>query len=485
MTIESEKEIWGRFLSCNRINDIRNARTAIDCVDDPRNPFQRDCDRITYSYPFRRLQDKTQVIPLPVIDFVHTRLTHTLEVATVGRSLGTLLENHLVRRQVLSANACGSISAILTAACLAHDIGNPPFGHSGEDAISEYFKFGKGADYLRLDFVDFTDPTFPVDLPLDSPSISKFLDLQQFEGNAMGFRLLTKHDGTGLNLTCATLATFTKYPRQSYISGELEGTRWDTERVSQKKYGFFQAERADFEIVAAEVGLRKLKDSETGDYSWARHPLAFLMEAADDICYRIIDLEDGFRIGRIPFSRAEAPLLAIAQKDPRFNGETYAVLSKDKRKFTYLRSLAINTLINSCFETFLHNYEGIIDFSFDRDLIQTGTDQEIKNALDSIKEIVKEYVYKWTNVLSDEAAGFEILGSLLSEYIEASNICLDCPPASRSKRASKIFDLLEEEHQHAPDEERYIRYLKIASYVSGMTDSYAINLFKRIKGISA
>lgn len=485
-TKEEEIELWKNFLSCSRLNDIKDEVKKEECAEDPRNPFQRDCDRITYSYPFRRLQDKTQVIPLPVIDFVHTRLTHTLEVTTVGRSLGKLLENYLVKKEVLKIDECGSIPAILAAACLAHDIGNPPFGHSGEDSISEYFRMGIGLDHIFQDYGGKYINSGSVYKILDVKSESKVRDLQNFEGNAMGFRLLTKYEDRGLNLTCATLATFTKYPRQSFIEGEEDKEmRWHTDRVSQKKYGFFQTEAEEFKIVAKEVGLKQLKDTTTGNLTWARHPLAFLMEAADDICYRIIDLEDGFRIGKIPFAEAECPLLILASKDQRFDLEYYKKIpeGKEKQKFGYLRSVAINVLIQNTFEVFLNNYHEILSFEFDKDLIKSGTDKEVIAALDSIKAIVKKYIYKWHDVLTVEAAGFEILGGLLSEFIEASNICLACPAEERSKKASKIFDLLAEEYQHTDNEELYERYLKIACYVSGMTDSFAISLFQKIKGI--
>lgn len=488
MTIQDEAKNWDKLLSCKRLNDVKDKKEINECSDDPRNPFQRDCDRITYSYPFRRLQDKTQVIPLPVIDFVHTRLTHTLEVATVGRSLGKLLENYLVKKKVLVIDKCGNIPAIVAAACLSHDIGNPPFGHSGEDSISEYFVNGNGFSYLFEPYGGSYNEDTGAYTPKDILSECKKRDLQLFEGNAMGFRLLTKYDDTGLNLTVATLATFTKYPRQSFIAGEeFPGVRWNQDRVSQKKYGFFQSELEEFKIVAQETGLPALLDPSTGNYAWARHPLAFLMEAADDICYRIIDLEDGFRIGKIPFAEAEKPLLVIALKDDRFDYEYYKKMpeSREKQKFSYLRAIAINLLIQKTFEAFISNYDDIINYKFDGDLIKTINDKDVTDSLAEIKEIVKKRIYKWHDVLTVEAAGFEILGGLLSEYIEASNICLSCPPETRSKRASKIFDLLAEEYRHEDHEELYERYLKIACYVSGMTDSFAYNLFQRIKGIKA
>ncbi len=476
MDIQIEKETWKKLLSCRRLNDIKkNEIDKKECVSDPRNPFQRDCDRITFSYPFRRLQDKTQVIPLPVIDFVHTRLTHTLEVSTVGRSLGKLLENFLLERNIIEYKDIGNIPAILTAACLAHDIGNPPFGHSGEDSISEYFNENKGFDYIHNIYSN-SDGNYYILKDIESQC--KITDLQKFEGNAMGFRLLTNHEN--LNLTCATLATFTKYPRQSFIEGEDNDVRW-SKRASQKKYGFFQTEIEEFKIIANEIGLKELNDHSTGNYAWARHPLAFLMEAADDICYRVIDLEDGFRIGRIPFYEAEEPMLSIAKMDPEFRVDYYVDLS-EKHKFSYLRAISINVLILKTFEAFKDNYDKILMYEFDNDLIKS-VDPEIVSAINLIKEIVKKYIYKWQEVLLVESAGFEVLGGLISEFIEASNICLNCNDDRKSKKALKILDLLPDDYKHKDDDEPYLRYLKIAFYVSGMTDSYAINIFQRIKGI--
>ncbi len=481
MPTSSEQYLWEKFLSCRRVNDIKENIEGRHCADDPRNHFQRDCDRITYSYPFRRLQDKTQVIPLPVLDFVHTRLTHSLEVATVGRSLGTMVEDFLTRKGALKKSSSGHIPSIVTAACLAHDIGNPPFGHAGESSISEYFHMGKGYTSLGRVYQEpiIDDSTFRIKSVEEE---CKVRDLKCFEGNAMGFRLLTKSNQSSLNLTCATLATFTKYPRQSYITGEsLMEDRW-SDGVSQKKYGFFQEELEEFKIVAKEVGLKPLLTS-GGNYAWLRHPLSFLMEAADDICYRIIDLEDGFRVQRIPFDEAQKALISIASLDSSFDNSYYQRIDGENEKFSYLRSKSINILIYKVFDSFVENYERIIEGSFDIELLKSIPDIGLQKSLSELKRIVEKYIYKWQDVLGLEAAGFEILGGLIEKYIEASDICLTCPPSVRSKHASKIFDLLPKEYQHIEDEECYTRYLKIASYVSGMTDTYAVNLYQKIKGI--
>lgn len=464
-----EKETWKKLLSSNRINDLKKVKTTSEQhQSDIRNPFERDSDRIIYSYPFRRLQDKTQVIPLPIIDFVHTRLTHTLEVATVGRSLGKLIEEFLLEKEHIDTSQLNHIPTIIYSACLAHDIGNPPFGHSGEDSISDYFISGKGFEYISKKFND-------------ELKESKRKDLQNYEGNALGFHLLNNYENIGLNLTCATLATFTKYPRISYIDGDNlhdKSDRWNKERVSQKKYGFFVSDLENFKIVASETGMISLKEG----ISWCRHPLSFLLEAADDICYRIIDLEDGFRIGKIPFGECEDVLKRIAVKDHNWKSEKYnTVIDTDKRKFSYLRALVINTLINNVIEVFKANYDDILKGKFDEELLKNISDDTTKDAINDIKNLVKKYVYKSADVLTLEATGYEVLGGLVSEFIEASNYH-DSKEQNRSRKHMKYYDLLPDEYKSS-DEDYYARYLKICNYVAGMSDSYALNLYQKLNGI--
>ncbi len=491
MDIENERQTWGRLLSCKRLEELISSQTELHCRNESRNPFERDCDRITYSYPFRRLQDKTQVIPLPVTDFVHTRLTHTLEVTTVGRSLGRLLETWLFNRKIIETINIGDIPAILNASCLAHDIGNPPFGHSGEASISEYFKFGNGKDYLIEEYggevveIGENEKGQPIlDYKYkDDLSRIKCTDLRYFEGNANGLRILTKHNDQGLNLTAATLGTFSKYPRTSFIPGETAYERWDKSRASQKKYGVFYSERDQFELIAKELGLIELFNDGQA-LAYARHPLAFLLEAADDICYRIIDLEDGIRIGRIPFKEAELIMLQITIMDDRYSKKQYENLKDDKIKIAYLRSKSINYLVFQCFEVFIKNYTAIIEGKFDMDLLSQIKDANAYKATKEIRELVKKYIYKWDEVLALEATGFEVLSGLIGEYIEASNLCISCPELVMSYRAKKIYDLLPDQYCHLDDdEERYSRYLKVADYTSGMSDSFALNIFRKIKGI--
>ncbi len=268
---------WEQLLSRKLLCDEKPVKQNLN---DGRSPFQRDFDRIVFSSAFRRLQDKTQVFPLPESDFVHTRLTHSFEVSCVGRSLGTLIGSKIIQRhkELKEQYSHFHLGEIVAAACLAHDIGNPPFGHSGEDAISEYFKNGDGKQFK------------------EKLTELQWNDLTKFEGNAQGFRLLTKLQNPkikgGLRLTCATLAAFTKYPKESFT---IDNTNADGKSKLYKKFGFFQPEKELFSEVAGEVGLNKKLNKQKYLW-WERHPLAFLVEAADDICYRIMDLEDGYHL---------------------------------------------------------------------------------------------------------------------------------------------------------------------------------------------
>lgn len=490
-----EKERWEKLLSCRRQKELKSGKAAsIECADDkdPRNPFQRDCDRITYSYPFRRMQNKTQVIPRPEIDFIHTRLTHSLEVATVGRSMGKLVEKFLENRNTLpDGYQSGSLSAVVAAACLAHDIGNPPFGHSGEDSISNYYRTGITFDNIIKDLSYNYSESLAIRnctdlIELDSEDVSPLMDLMRFEGNAMGFKLLTKYNEIGLNLTSATLATFCKYPRQSYIPGDgfFDDSRWK-EGASQKKYGFFMDDLEDFKLLADEVGLVRVSGTPENFYAWHRHPLAFLMEAADDICYRIIDLEDGFRLGLIPFQLFEDDLKAIASLDtPRYSEseyQSYRSKNDENNCFSYLRAKSINYLIHQSVQVFKDNIEGILSGEFDKELIKQVGCFETLNRLKT--NAIKPKVYQSKEVLKIEAAGFEIIGKLLSEFTNASDLCLSCPAGIQDLKAKKFIQLLPDEFS-LPDEDLYKRYLHIACYVAGMSDTYALDMYRKVTGMS-
>jgi dGTPase len=446
---------WKLLLNDNRLGIEQS--TAKDSLDG-RSQFQKDFDRVVFSPAFRRLQDKTQVFPLPETDFVHTRLTHSLEVAVVGRSLGNLVGESIIERHPALKKQYNKFhfGDIIAAACLAHDIGNPPFGHSGEDAISEYFKNGGGKEFK--------------DKIKDE---EKWLDLIKYEGNAQGFRIITALQNPdvkgGLQLTYATIASFTKYPRESFISNNLKK---HTKNSVYSKYGFFQAEKEIFKEVAESSGLECL-DKANG-YWWLRHPLAFLMEAADDICYRIMDLEDGFRLGLISFTEAEELIFPLVNSK---NLEGYE--KRDEReKIGYLRAKAISDLVSELAKTFLDEEKNILSGKLEDHLISiTSTAKPLKEIMD----VSVDKIYRARNVVEREVAGYEVLGGLLDTFIHAYNDYLE---GNQSKRTLAIINLLPKRFIADKDDDLYNRLLTVLDFISGMTDSFAVSLFRKIKGIS-
>lgn len=434
---------WDKLLSGERLGgfgkDIPGVRTR----------FQRDFDRIVFSTAFRRLHGKTQVFPLPKSDLTHTRLSHSLEASCVARSLGTIVSGGIER----SGDDPNDISEILAAAALAHDIGNPPFGHSGEDAIQQYY-LTAGKSFLS----SLTD--------------AQRADLECFEGNALGFRLLTHTRPRqsqwpgGLQLTMATLGAFTKYPRASLPKG-------DKHFASEKKFGFFQSELEIFEDVADTTGLERKSES-----SWCRHPLAFLLEAADDICYNIIDLEDGYRQDLVPFDAAVPLLSAIAKGAPSpFSVDTFqGIISRDDQ-IGYLRAKAINNLIHQAADVFLKNYDQILDGRFDQQLLNSITSRA---EIEAVKRVCEEVVFVHRPVVQIEAAGFGVIEGLLGDLIP---LIWEHP---RSKRATKILDLVPLEY--LPDgavqtDNAYDVLVNITDFVAGMTDEFAISFYRVLRGI--
>jgi dGTPase len=415
-----------------------------------RTVFDRDFDRIIFSDPFRRLQDKTQVHPLPEQDFVHTRLTHSLEVSSVGRSLGRevgtkVLEKHPILKEQFSAHDFG---AIVAAAALAHDIGNPPFGHSGEEAISAYFKEN-------------------TETIMGQVSDTEWADLISFEGNAQGFRLLNKTGHEGLKLSAPTLAAFTKYPRPAKIENK------DKTRRSQKKFGYYQSEKEIFKSL--EDSLEMLQFSPT---QWGRHPLAFLVEAADDICYHIIDLEDGCNLGLI--SLEETVQLYAAILGEKFNPEKLAKLRSDKEKVGVLRALSISELIDQCVTLFMAKEEQLLSGEFDQSFADVIP---AKDALGDIISVSIDKIYRCRTVLEKEATGYEVLYGLLEVFCTPVLENFNGEPTHRSKT---FFRLLPKETQQEikASSSVYEALRAMLDYIASMTDSSAIGLFRKVKGIS-
>lgn len=494
---------WRKLLSTTRVYDSKNGKNNTSPksqFEDPRSPFERDYDQIAFSYPFRRLQDKTQVIPFPEFDFVHTRLTHSLEVASIGRSFGKLVTDLIEEKEgkdILGKNKSSDIGALIAAACLAHDIGNPPFGHSGEDSISNYFKENDNSKKRILTIL----------------SKKQKEDLCNFEGNANGFRIIANNYGRGINPTYALLGTFTKYPRESYLDKDpYKCYAKEKKPKSQTKYGFFQAEKEIFKKIAEELGLIEIEEKGNDDIAYHRHPLAFLMEASDDIAYGMIDFEDGCRLGLIDFEKIygtiklrnkknkleekeinKSPkqiLGEIAKLDDSFCEDKLKEFDDYKQQLSYLRSKVINVLIHKCFEVFENKYEGIMTGEFDEDLISCISDDIVKENLECIKVLIGKYVYQHPPVLQSEASGFDVIEYLIDSFATTSNICFTCGEEETAKQ-KKMRSLLPEEFQPKDEiqvqnltgEDIYNRVLKILDYISGMTDKYAVHLYRRMRGI--
>lgn len=448
---------WNTLFSEARIGDKNPEReTTAD-----RTNFERDFDRVVFSSAFRRLQDKTQVIPLPESDFVHSRLTHSLEVSCVARSLGKIVGKEIIARYNIKNLHPSDFGAVCATAALAHDIGNPPFGHSGESSISDYFANGKGKHFSS-----------------EIKDENKWADLTNFEGNANGFKILTNYNeasGGNINLTYTTLAAFTKYPTRSNKLAEhaalIKG------KVSQKKYGYFQSEAEIFQKLFTHLEIGRLTD-----YAFDRHPLAFLVEAADDICYRIIDFEDGIRIGLIDFKTGEELLKAVVGND--FDAARYDLVTDKREKISYLRAKAINTLINACTKLFLEKEKEILEGKFDQSLTDI-LDMEISEPLNNILKISISHVYRSKQVLQIEAAGFNVVAELLDLFITAVNDFHIHGKELRKKRpySEKVISLLPEQFLQHSESDLYLRILRVCEFVAGMTDSYAVTLYRRLKGI--
>ena len=441
---------WNQLLCAERLGKDGNPRPH----DPARSEFRRDSDRLTFSTAFRRLQDKTQVFPLADNDYVRTRLTHSLEVASVGRSLGARVGAVVAERHGLKQHG-SEFGEIVAAAALAHDLGNPPFGHSGEDAIRHWFQTSPVAAAAGVGL-----------------SAAQRADIERYEGNAQGFRLITRlqmpDNPGGLQLTHATLGAFTKYPRESLLPDGVQ------RGASAKKFGFFQSEREQFASVAEHCGLLR----RTADAAWwVRHPLALLVEAADDICYRLVDFEDGFRVGELGYAEVRDAFLALMPERQRPTRLHEA--HTDGRRVQILRAVAIGCAIDEAAEVFLENEAAILTGEFDTPLIEAGGNRE---AWAAIQRRSIETIYATPRGVMIEAAGFEVLGGLLDVFVSALNGL-----QSQPRRSGKLLQLVPAEYLgvgRTPDPEPYPRLMKLLDFVSGMTDSYALALYKNVRGIS-
>ncbi|MFB6318124.1 deoxyguanosinetriphosphate triphosphohydrolase [Saccharicrinis sp. FJH54] len=436
---------WNSLLSTKRLGLEDYFRTDRQ----NRTEYQRDYDRIIFSASFRRLQNKTQVFPLPGRIFVHNRLTHSLEVASVGRSLGHNIAVQISDADHTVPDSVGEIGSIVAAACLVHDLGNPPFGHSGENVLSSYFTEGKGIKFK------------------ENVSAEEWSDLTNFEGNANAFRLLThqfkgRRDG-GFVLTYPTLASTIKYP-------------WASHRSGKKKYGFFQSEALQFEKIAKELGLEN--PEKPGEYF--RHPLVFLVEAADDICYQIMDIEDAHKLGILTTKKTKELLLSFydpAQEEHRIERlkETMNRVTDKNEQIAYLRASVIGKLIDACSQEFMQNYTGIMSGSYQGSLIK-NIKGPVGDAYRTCATLAVRKIYKAPEVVEIEIAGYRILSTLLDVFVEAA---LN-PDKSYSKQ---LLPRLPEQYE-ITEGSIYNRIRNVLDFISGMTDIYALDLYRKITGIS-
>lgn len=440
-----------------------NQRSNTNDTADARSEYQRDYDRIIFSSAFRRLQNKTQVFPLPGSVFVHNRLTHSLEVSSVGRSMGNLVGKFIAENYQLTNESYEfynySIHDVISAACLCHDIGNPAFGHSGEDAIASYF------DRHEMELKDyFTE--------------AEWADLINFEGNANAIRILTqqqngKSEG-GLRLTYSTLAAIAKYPCESVAK--------DKSQLHRKKFGFFQAQKEAFRTIAEKTNMILEEDA---PIIYKRHPFVWLVEAADDICYSIIDVEDSQRLGIIDHDKCRKLFLNLVESlDPSQIDKTKNTLKSisDKNdRIAYLRAKSINLLTLKSVEVYQTNFDQIAKGEFKTallDVIKNETEQVTKKVLDEIQRFSIENIYNHRSVLEIENAGYNVMSELLSQFI---------PPILKNEKERKTFEkkalrLVPAQFLYEKGTE-YQKVMGILDYVSGMTDNYATELYRRIKGI--
>ena len=437
---------WAQLLDSTRLRG----------EDTPRQPtrshFERDYDRILFSDAFRRLNGKTQVFPMSEDDHVHTRLSHSLEVASVGRSLGTRTGELLAKSGRLPKGIHPrDLGDIVSSASLAHDLGNPPFGHSGEDAISEWVRSFE-----------------PTALGL---SEDQHYELSHCEGNALGFRILVRHQRQrkgGLRLCCATLAAFTKYPTACLKE------RPEARGVQHKKYGFLRDDAALFAAVAKNTGLERLDK-----LMWTRHPLAYLVEAADDICYSIIDLEDGFRLGHISLDMTRDLLVPLARSVEGFQereSEYEAEGREHPQSFiSALRAYAIHGLVNACLKVFEQHHDAILD---GRHLTTLVGDCELSAAIDGIQAEVIPRCYRARDVVQIERAGFDVVAGLLDAFHHA----ITAPEGRKSARKTRqVFPRLEQIRN--AERTDYWKVIAIIDLVAGMTDRYALQTYRRLRGM--
>lgn len=445
---------WNNCFSAKRFG--ANSKTK-----DDRTQYERDWDRIIFSSAFRQLQNKTQVFPLPEEAFVHNRLTHSLEVASIGRSLGQIIGDKLSGLKEITEDEIAqdfyrnNLKNVIASACLAHDLGNPAFGHSGEEAISKYFKQKeKDVDFRKL----FSD--------------NEWKDVTTFEGNANALRLLTKNNNGGFRLTYSTLGAIIKYPCESVLSNKSI--------LHRKKYGYFKIDEDVFLSVAKELNM--VEDSSNMGISYKRHPFVFLVEAADDIAYNIIDFEDAHRLGILSYNDVKEAFFDIIKTGENFNEKGV----KDQLKelgdnktdaISYLRAKAIGTLLNKTVNVFWENKEAILKGEFSISLLNAIP--ELKDAMKAINTKSVEQIYNAESVIKLEIAGFRIMSGLVEDFVSSALVDKN----SRTTEQKKIMHLLPSQFTFKESDSAYVKVMHIIDFISEMTDVNALKLYRKLRGI--
>ena len=443
----AQKMQWAQLISDKRfgLEQYHNPTAGA------RSDFQRDYDRLVFSSPFRRLQNKTQVFPLPGSIFVHNRLTHSMEVSCVGRSLANEVSNEL-RKRYASEPWCeklDDIGDIVAAACLAHDLGNPPFGHSGETAIATFFSEGEGVS-LRSELSD-----------------EEWSDLIHFEGNANSLRLLInqfkgRRPG-GFAMTYSTLASIVKYPYESTLAGDAN------------KFGFFISEKKDFERIATELGILP-RYGANGEIAFVRHPLVYIVEAADDICYEVMDIEDAHKLKILTTDEVTDLLMGFFDDDRKQHMfDVMKNVEDPNEKVSYMRSCVIGQLVRRCAEVFVTHEDEILEGRFKGSLISHMPQLE-RDGYSRCNEMSWAKIYKARDVVDIELAGNQIITYLLGKFVHA----ITHPHLNYSKlllsQVPQQYDI------NAPT--LYGRIQGVIDHMSGMTDVYALDLYRKLNGMS-
>lgn len=419
---------------------------------DDRSEFKRDYDRLIFSSAFRRLQNKTQVFPLPGSIFVHNRLTHSLEVASVGMSIGNDISRRVIqKRPELKDTLVEEIGTIVSAACLAHDLGNPPFGHSGEKAIQTFFSEGPGQKIKPMVSSEFWD------------------DITHFEGNANAFRILThrfkgRRQG-GFVMTYSMLASIVKYPFASSLAG------------NHGKFGFFASEAESYRKIADELGIF-CKSAPGEPLKYARHPLVYMVEAADDICYEIMDIEDSHKLKILSFAETEHLLLSFFDGDIQQKIRQRIIdeeMTDENEKVVYMRASVIGKLENECVAAFLAHEEEILAGTFEGSLIDHISERQ-KKAYKECEKISYSKIYQSKPVLDIELSGYKIMATLMEVFIEAAINPSRFYSKQLLRRVSSQYDIENENLEE--------RIMAVIDYISGMTDIYALDIYQKINGIS-